>query len=176
VDKPGYFEICFPKSSPPSLSTTIAGFHDDLLSAFQPAPKSAKLKSSSTANDSEEGFTEIDADDLDSASIVTPTTTIRTTASKPQRVDCLPDIGELPRPEELFKSPPYHLIVHHTSYSKEMTVQCSHQPSLNLMAEYFKRWVKRNHNQTTKPPAAEITMMESCFGLGMLKIGLTDFE
>jgi hypothetical protein len=90
-------------------------------------------------------------------------------ASRPQRVDVLPNIKELPRPEELLKSPPYHLIVHHTSYAKEISIQCSHQPSLDLMAEYFKRWVKRNHNQTTKPPAAEITMMESCFGLGTSK-------
>jgi hypothetical protein len=146
----------------------IAGFHDDLRNAFQPPPKQTSLKSRSHINDSEEAFTEIDAEDLDSASIMTPTTTNLTMASRPLRVDALPDISELQRPEELFKNPPYHLIVHHTSYGKEISVQCSHQPSLDLMAEYFKRWVKRNHSQTTKPPAADITMMESCFGLGEL--------
>jgi hypothetical protein len=166
VEKQGFFEICFPKSLPPAQSTMIAGFHDDLIVAFKAPAKQATLPSRSNANDNDEGFTEIDADDLDSASIMTPATTNRMTSNRPPRVDALPDINELQRPEELFNKPPYHMVVHHSSYGKEISIQCSHQPSLDLMSEYFKRWVKRNHNQTTKPPAAEITMMESCFGLG----------
>ncbi|KAF2427368.1 hypothetical protein EJ08DRAFT_680968 [Tothia fuscella] len=163
------FEICFPKSDPPAQSTMIAGFHDDLRVAFEPVPQRASLPSRSNTNnnDKDELFTEIDQSDFDTASIMTPATTNRL-ASHPARVESLPDINMIERPEALMKKPPYHLIVQHTSYSKEISVQCSHQPSLELMSEYFKVWVKRNHNQTTKPPAAEILMRESCFGLGLM--------
>jgi hypothetical protein len=130
----------------------IAGFHDDLRVAFQPAPKQTTLplRSDTNLNDNEEGFTEIDQSDFDSASVLTPATTHRMASRPVNKLDSLPDINSIERPEDLMKKPPYHLIVQHSSYSKEITVQCSHQASLDLMSEYFKRWVKRNHNQTNK--------------------------
>jgi hypothetical protein len=56
----------------------------------------------------------------------------------------------LERPEDLMKKPPYHLILTHNQYGKFITIQCSHQPSLELIADYFKKWTKKNHNQSNK--------------------------
>lgn len=141
----------------------IAGFHDDLRVAFQPAPKQPTLpsRSNTNANDQDDGFTEIDPSDFDSASVMTPATTNRLATRPTNRLDSLPDINMIERPEDLMKKPPYHLIVNHSSYSKEIYVQCSHQPSLELMSEYFKRWVKRNHNQTTKVRTPSSTLRDS---------------
>ena len=108
----------------------IAGFYSDLRTAFE-APKKSGALSCRTANFNvvDDGFTEVDPSDLDSASIMTPATTERF-PPRPALLDSLPNVNAIERPEDLLKKPPYYLIVSHASHGK--------------------RWVKRNHNQTTK--------------------------
>jgi hypothetical protein len=176
MDRTNAFEICFTKSanSPQVMSSImIAGFHSDLLRAFKP-DQPTPLASSSTATDAaataaaqpDDTWAEVDAVELDSASVFTPTTTSRALASRPAPLDSLPNINVIDRPEELTKRPPYHMILR--SDDRRMVVQGSHQPSLELLAEYLKRWSKKNHNFTNKPPSAEVTLRGSCFGLGTL--------
>ena len=62
----------------------------------------------------------------------------------------LPNVKMLERPEDLMRKPPYHLILTHNQYGKFITIQGSHQPSLELIAEYFKKWTKKNHNQSNR--------------------------
>jgi hypothetical protein len=152
-DKNMAFEICLPKSVVPRSHTMIAAFHDDLRRAFLPPVKEPSLPvrgaSRPKTHDDDDAFTDVGSE-FGGSSVMTPSATTGHFSSHPPRLDTLPDVKTLERPEDLMKFPPYHMIVQHSSYGKSVTIQCSHQPSLDLISEYFTRWVKRNHNQTNK--------------------------
>jgi hypothetical protein len=146
-------------------STMIAGFHSDLLRAFkldQPTPAAA------VSAQPDDTWAEVDAAELDSASVFTPTTTTPPLhlASRPAPLDSLPNIELIDRPEELTKRPPYHLTVRSNPEDWAINVQGSHEPSLELLADYLKRWAKKDHTLTDKPPLAEVRLYGSSFGLG----------
>ncbi|KIW02700.1 uncharacterized protein PV09_06138 [Verruconis gallopava] len=168
VDNHNAFEICFPKQKPISKTRMCSGFHAELLKAFQ-KPKATTLATDPFPSSAavEDGFTEVYVSELDALGVSTRKAGEQHVPKTPSS-DVLPNVNMLERPEELMKRPPYHLILTHVQYGKSISIQCSHQPSLQLISDYFSKWTKRNHNQTTKPPAAEITMKESCFGLGLL--------
>jgi hypothetical protein len=159
-DKNMAFEICLPKSVVPRSHTMIAGFHDDLRRAFLPPVKEPSLPVRGArgpkSNDEDDAFTDVGSEFGDS-SVMTPSTTTGRFSSQRARLDALPDVKTLERPEDLMKFPPYHLIVHHSSYGTSIRIQCSHQPSLDLISEYFTRWVKRNHNSTHKVCLFQLT-------------------
>jgi len=145
IDGQNKFEIRFPKKGTFQDSSLVARFHDDLRVAFKPA-KGRAVEPVTAAG---EAPVELDGSDYDVASIMTPTTTDRL-PSRPAMTESLPSIHTLARPEELFRKPPYHLIIYNIIHGQEMAVESSHQGSIELIAEYFKRWVKTNHNKTTK--------------------------
>ncbi|KAI1385208.1 uncharacterized protein F4822DRAFT_337435 [Hypoxylon trugodes] len=86
--------------------------------------------------------------------------------------DTLPDISILPRPDELLLKPPYHLVIYGGGKSM-VEVQCSHSPTLELLAEYLKKWCKINHRDTRHPPAVEVKLHQSAFGFGLTYDRLT---
>jgi hypothetical protein len=139
------FVINLPKSSAPSEASMFAAFHRELLGAFKGKDDTAlPIRSSAPA---EETWADVDPSDLDTASILTPATTERFHA--PASLDRLPDVRNIERPEILLQKPPYYMIIYYDARSK-MVVHCSHQPSLDLIAEYFKKWTRKNHNLYTK--------------------------
>lgn len=86
-------------------------------------------------------------------------------ASEPTiaKLEYLPSLESLPRPDELFLRPPYHIIV--ADYgNKKIVVQGSHSPSLHLLGEYMKRWCRINHQDSRNPPAVEVLYNQSCWG------------
>lgn len=86
-----------------------------------------------------------------------------TPAAATAKLEYLPSLDSLPRPDELFLRPPYHIIV--ADYSnKKITVQGSHSPSLQLLGEYMKRWCRINHQDSRSPPAVEVKYNQSCWG------------
>jgi hypothetical protein len=131
-----------------------AGFHADLLAAF----KSSTDRSNQKVVDSSSGWVDAgnqgdDGSDIDAASIMTPATT----SIRPAIInDRLPAINMIDRPEDLCRRPPYHLIVRSTD--RKVVVQGSHQPSLELLAEYLKKWSKINHNFVNKVCGTELQM------------------
>ena len=88
-------------------------------------------------------------------------TSTSTAASAP--ASYLPSLESLPRPDELFLHPPYHLIVADYGH-KKIVVQGSHSPSLHLLGEYMKRWCRLNHQDSRRPPAVEVKYNQSCWG------------
>jgi hypothetical protein len=79
------------------------------------------------------------------------------------KLEYLPSLESLPRPDELFLRPPYHMIV--ADYGKKkIVVQGSHSPSLQLLGEYMKRWCRLNHQDSRNPPAVEVKYNQSCWG------------
>ncbi|KAK3901011.1 hypothetical protein C8A05DRAFT_35319 [Staphylotrichum tortipilum] len=91
-------------------------------------------------------------------------------AARP-RVEFLPVVASLPRPDELFLQPPYHLSLSHGH--QHIEVQCSHSPTLQLLADYLKRWCRVNHTDTRNPPAVQVKLHQSAFGLGEMFDRLT---
>ncbi|KAI1117719.1 hypothetical protein F5Y14DRAFT_447666 [Nemania sp. NC0429] len=86
--------------------------------------------------------------------------------------DILPAIEAVPRPDDLLQRPPYHLLVHGASRTR-VEVQCSHSPTLRFLAEYLRKWARTNHNDTRRPPCADVTLHQSAFGLGLMYDRLT---
>lgn len=67
-------------------------------------------------------------------------------ANKAQPSPFLPTVTSLPRPDELLLRPPYHLQMR--SSKGWIEIQGSHSPSLQLLADYLKRWCRVNHQDT----------------------------
>ena len=67
------------------------------------------------------------------------------TNSPPAPTKPLPNASSLDRPEILFRDLlPYNLLVSHGSAS--ITIQCTHQPTLELISGYFQRYARKDHN------------------------------
>jgi hypothetical protein len=149
------FEICFTRraESAHQMSMMMTGnFHSDLLDAFKPAAGHKRGPSAAAADPSTAGWVDAgrdDASDFDAASIMTPATTSVAAHMAPMAVrsaapvnDRLPQVSMIDRPEEFLMRPPYFLIIRATD--RKVIVQGSHQPSLELLADYLKKWAKTN--------------------------------
>ncbi|CAK7266758.1 hypothetical protein SEPCBS57363_002252 [Sporothrix epigloea] len=80
----------------------------------------------------------------------------------PLELQSLPDFDALPPPDELFRRPPYHLIITDYGHSK-IVVQGSHSPSLRLLGDYMARWCLINHQDSRHPPAVAVVYNRSCW-------------
>ncbi|KAF9525070.1 hypothetical protein CPB83DRAFT_909470 [Crepidotus variabilis] len=79
----------------------------------------------------------------------------------------LPSLDTLYRPAELFKAAtPYTLIL--DASTSPLVVQGSHQPSLELIAAYLKKWAKINTQDSQKRPIFDIQLHESAFSFGLI--------
>ncbi|KAK3335844.1 hypothetical protein B0T19DRAFT_20875 [Cercophora scortea] len=79
------------------------------------------------------------------------------------KVDFFPNVASLPRPDQLFLKPPYHLTM---TLGRDIEIQCSHSPTLQFLSDYLRRWCRVNHHDTTNPPAIQVILHQSAFGLG----------
>lgn len=96
------------------------------------------------------------------ASSAVPTTSSSAPEATIPKLEYLPSLESLPRPDELFLRPPYHIIV--ADYGKKkIVIQGSHSPSLRLLGEYMKRWCRLNHQDSRNPPAVEVQYNQSCW-------------
>ncbi|KAI1097863.1 hypothetical protein F4804DRAFT_351053 [Jackrogersella minutella] len=93
------------------------------------------------------------------------------TASR-QFSDVLPGIAVIPRPDQLLLKPSYHLTVYGGSKTK-VEVQCSHSPTLELLADYLKKWCKSDFQDTRRPLVVDITLHQSPFSFGLMYDRLT---
>ncbi|OCK83714.1 hypothetical protein K432DRAFT_321727 [Lepidopterella palustris CBS 459.81] len=161
------FTIFLPKSGTHHQSTMAAGFNGDFLACFQPEPV-PRIPLASKFEMPDDSWADIETDSAVASGRIEPPkeTASSTTAPAKVVVDRLPDASLLERPEYLMLKPPYHLIL--SAYLKEMTVQCSHPPTLKVIEEYLKRWTKRDNGTVNRPQAVVLTLQESPFGLGLV--------
>ncbi|KAI1458564.1 hypothetical protein F4805DRAFT_423872 [Annulohypoxylon moriforme] len=89
-----------------------------------------------------------------------------------QPAEAFPDISILPRPDQLILKPPYHLAVYNAGRTR-VEIQGSHSPTLELLADYLKKWCKTIPQNTLRPPAVEVKLHQSPFGLGPIYDRLT---
>ncbi len=78
----------------------------------------------------------------------------------PSVSEFLPIAEALPRPDELLLKPPYHLIMRASHL--EISIECSHSPTLQLLESYLKRWCRVNHNDTRSVSLALTVKVASC--------------
>ncbi|KIY66244.1 hypothetical protein CYLTODRAFT_38800 [Cylindrobasidium torrendii FP15055 ss-10] len=111
----------------------------------------------------------VDVEDEDWADVKTPplpSSRSGDTATLPTAADgtptCLPTVDQLPRPSDLFASKaPYTLIV--TAGHDRLEIQCSHEPSLQLLHDYLKKHAKVNQNDSLRRPIYTLALFESDF-------------
>ncbi|KAI1863448.1 hypothetical protein JX265_008843 [Neoarthrinium moseri] len=96
----------------------------------------------------------------------------RTVSTVTADFERLPTCSILGRPDELLLKPPYHIAVYDRGTTL-IEVHGSHSPSLQLLAEYLKKWCRVNHQDSRKPPGVEIKLHQSSFGLGLIYDRLT---
>lgn len=126
----GCFVLSLPDPLRPSRSY-FSNFHDELLSTFD------SDEDQSTAEDNADKF----------VTVINPSKT----SAPPSQVlgKSFPVLDQLPRPEVLFTEKPlYHIIVD-VSHS-DIVIRGSHQPSLELIANYFKKWSRKMENDVRK--------------------------
>ncbi|SPO07089.1 uncharacterized protein DNG_09783 [Cephalotrichum gorgonifer] len=87
--------------------------------------------------------------------------------SEVRTVEYMPDVNTLPRPDDLLLKPPYHALVWLRG-GRDVEVQANHSPTLQLIADYLRKWCRTNHQVTTKSPMVKVTLYPSAFGLGAL--------
>ncbi|KAK4129077.1 hypothetical protein N657DRAFT_639627 [Parathielavia appendiculata] len=166
-EKRGGFVLSLPKQQVYQPAELFRVFREGLLACFD--EKKPQLTQSMVAG----GADNWEAVEIDvptgKAEVVETAPALR--ASTRSKVDFLPNLASLPRPDQLFLQPPYHLTLTHGR--QEIELQCSHSPSLQLLADYLKRWCRVNHADTRNPPAVQVTLHQSAFGLGEMFDRLT---
>ncbi|GAB1310701.1 hypothetical protein MFIFM68171_00911 [Madurella fahalii] len=165
-ERRGGFVINLPRRAIHQPAELFPTFRGGLLACFDEAEKSQLPDRTAGAG------TGADADDWAGVEVDTETGKVgvveqpwsgRVRAPR-AKVEFLPSLASLPRPDLLFLQPPYYLIMH--ADNNHIELQGSHSPSLQLIADYLKRWCRVNHNDTTSPPGVQVNLKQSAFGLG----------
>jgi len=108
-------------------------FREELLACFDEVKKT-QLPERNAAGD---------AEDWEGVEVDRATTVKVEQKSARPKVEFLPDVASLPRPDQLLLKPPYHLSL--IQGHQQIELHCSHSPTLKLLAEYLKRWCRVNH-------------------------------
>lgn len=131
------FIVSLPKKQVFQPAELFPIFRGELLSCFEALGTAPSQKLP-------ERLKEASSDDWAEVDVVAETTR----PPKKNRVEFMPSVDSLPRPDQLFLRPPYHLTVT-TAGNSSIELQCSHSPTLQFLADYLKRWCRVNHNDTT---------------------------
>lgn len=149
------FVVQLPKKQVLFPSQLYPSFRGGLLDCF-----GAKSTSTPAAADD---WADVEVDKTTGKPAVSEPPTTTSVAQRPAASEYLPNWESLPRPDELLLKPPYHLILH--AGVGQISIECSHSPSLKLLSDYLKRWCRVNHNDSRSPPAVDIRLQQSAFGL-----------
>ncbi|KAK3300695.1 uncharacterized protein B0H64DRAFT_414521 [Chaetomium fimeti] len=163
----GGFVVSLPKKQVYQPTELFPIFRQELLACFVKKERLQLPESKAVAGADDWEGVELDKTTGKVEVIEAPT---RTLASRPE-LEFMPDVASLPRPDQLFLRPPYHLTLF--PGRQKIEIQGSHSPSLEFLAAYLKRWCRLNHADTRNPPAVQITLHQSAFGLGEMFDRLT---
>ncbi|KAF5648685.1 cytochrome family 51 (sterol 14-demethylase) [Fusarium tjaetaba] len=155
------FILYIPKDLTHQAAQYFGLFKEQLLECFEENRPSKTLPIHSTTGDE---WADVGAEDREEEPAKPPPT-----GSKTPAIDYLPDPNTLPKPSALFQQAPYHLFVYTSlsSRSQKIEIECSHSQTLEVMAEYLKKWTMTIVNRTDKPPAVEITLNHAASGFGL---------
>lgn len=143
----GGFVIGLPRKQVYQPAELFPVFQGDLLACFDVAkePQLPVRKAAAGADDWEGVEVDTATGKVQVETVETPKGSGLETPAR-AKVEFLPNVASLPRPDQLFLKPPYHLTLLHGH--QQIELHCSHSPTLQLLAEYFKRWCRVNHADT----------------------------
>ncbi|KAG6916042.1 hypothetical protein DXG01_008666 [Tephrocybe rancida] len=164
--KAASFYLGLPKIEPPPNAKVVAAFDQDFDNLFVQGGASGPA---------DEGWDDVAAEpgsaSHDSASEPRRTVTVHTVGDASQineagpKIDRLPGLGELPRPNELFaQSAPYILTL---DMGNPLVVRCSHEATLELLSGYLNRHGKLNVIDSMKRNVLNVELVESAFYSGL---------
>ena len=146
-EKRGGFVVSLPKKQVVQPGELYPVFKGLLLKCFEEVKKPELAIRPKAGGDGPEGDEwvgmEVDAASGKAHVVEKPRGESQVSASV---VEFLPSVESLPRPDLLFLQPPYYLTM--VAGRQNIELQCSHSPSLQLVADYFKRWCRVNHSDT----------------------------
>ncbi|KAK3989906.1 hypothetical protein QBC44DRAFT_369473 [Cladorrhinum sp. PSN332] len=157
------FIVCLPKRQVFQPAELLPTFRGHLLTCFETDKRSTLVVP--VTHPAADDWAEVQLETRPAA-----TEPVDTLSSQPE-VEFLPDVASLPRPDELLLRPPYHLTL--AASRATIEIHGSHSPTLQVLADYLKRWCRVNHNDTTNPPGVQITLHQCAFGLGEMFDRLT---
>ncbi|KAG6828265.1 hypothetical protein H0H92_008608 [Tricholoma furcatifolium] len=143
--KTSSFYLGLPKLEPPSHSKVVAAFDQDF----------DNLLNQNGASGPDEGWDEVTAEPSASGGIGVGGGSQRATATanpvreafdERPKVDRLPKLSELSRPNELFVRTAPHILT--LDMGNPLVVRCSHEGTLELLCTYFNQWGKANANDS----------------------------
>ncbi|KAK4184712.1 hypothetical protein QBC35DRAFT_455009 [Podospora australis] len=146
------FVISLPKKQIFQPAEFFPVFRGDLLACFEPTEAAPPKQLSERPK-------ETSTDDWADVEVV-----VGSKGTKKTNVEFMPNADSLPRPDQLLLRPPYHLTL--ATAGSTIEIHCSHSPTLQFLSNYLKRWCRVNHNDTTNPPAVQVKLYQSAFGLG----------
>ncbi|KAG8807219.1 hypothetical protein FRC17_004591 [Serendipita sp. 399] len=142
--------LFLPKAGASELRSVSSRIGEDIEQAFVQKAKPT----------SDEGAEALQDDFVDIVPVSRPAGSQRA-----PKVLSLPSIDTLARPENLFSSIlPYTLIVRHTGEGIE--IEGSHQPTLQLIHDYFTKYARKNLNDTRQIPHFLTNFVQSAWGSG----------
>ena len=130
------------------IANMLAGFDQDFDNLFSGTP--------SPPLENDDGWAEVNVVETQAPPPMSTAGSLQPTkaASIPQK---LPVVDALARPTELFKATtPYVLMV--DASALPLNIHGSHEPSLQLLASYLKKWAKTNSNDSLKVRTFERAM------------------
>ena len=152
------FLLGLPKGDMPPLTEMESLFKGKILECFEGSAPPTPLAQRPAPSD--------DWADL-GVDIATVKPTIADEPTKPssqgdrRQVDRLPSVEILARPDELLLKPPHHLTVTNMD-SLGIEIQCSHSPTLRLLADYLKKWCRTNHQDSRNVSLPGPPFLEPC--------------
>ncbi|KIW89577.1 uncharacterized protein Z519_09733 [Cladophialophora bantiana CBS 173.52] len=172
------FIILLPKTAKFQTTHAASAFAEDFESIFDPPTSSSHdqeaVKGHHQIHDDEDWAELESVPETKSASISISTTNRVAVPYTPEpNTDVLPSLETLPRPEILFQTTTPYLMVVSSNGLNKVTVNATHEPSLRLLAEYLKRWIRTDPQDVRKIPYLRIKLNESSFGFGLFSDSLT---
>ncbi|RMZ86777.1 hypothetical protein DV736_g5995, partial [Chaetothyriales sp. CBS 134916] len=155
-DDQTFFILLIP-SKPLVSSTSSTQLLQDLDKIFSTAPEPSKLEEDD----------EWASDSIQLQPILTPVASFSTTSesAQPSIQSSVPVLSALPRPDLLFsRNTPY--IIHLRYEGHRVVLQSTHQPSLNLIHDYFSKWSRGDPLTRDKVPLLRKTLVASSLGPG----------
>ncbi|KAK4116612.1 hypothetical protein N656DRAFT_811520 [Canariomyces notabilis] len=154
------FVVSLPKKQVYRAAALFPTFRGDLLACFDSNKKPQLPDKTAGAADDWAG---VEVDGETGKPLVVDHPKSARPAARP-KTEFLPSVASMPRPDLLLTQPPYHLTMHEGN--RHIELQCSHSPSLQFLSDYLKRWCRINHHDTSNPPAVQIILHQSAFGMG----------
>ncbi|KAH7147002.1 hypothetical protein B0J13DRAFT_500867 [Dactylonectria estremocensis] len=156
------FIIHLPNEIMPPTSELVSIFQNQIPAVFQPTHH---LTSSAPAQAEGSGTVGVSRGFYNDAAMALSPTDLPPHTAGPT-ITKIPNVNDLPKPDQLLAKPPYYLILY-AGVRTKVEVECSHTQTLVFLSEYLKQWCKANHDSPDKHVVVDVNLHPAAFGSGL---------